>query len=82
MAKQTRADEDVQRDLGLIEGSEEEEEFEDDHEEAMEARPKQEKQKKFKAQYETVAYAHAGSRYDNVMVNIVHIELYNLRKIS
>jgi hypothetical protein len=77
-----RANDDVQRDLGLIDGSEEEEEVEDDNEEAMEARPKQKKPKKFKAQYETVAYAHAGSRYDNVMVNILNIELYNLRKIS
>jgi hypothetical protein len=67
----------VQRDLGLIEGSEEEEEMEDDNEEAMESRPKEEKTKKFKARYETVAYAHAGSRYDNVMVIAVHFVLLN-----
>jgi hypothetical protein len=77
MAKEMCAEEDVQRDLGLIEGSEEEEEMEDDNEEAMESRPKEEKTKKFKARYETVAYAHAGSRYDNVMVIAVHFVLLN-----
>jgi hypothetical protein len=81
MAKEMRAEEDVQRDLGLIEGSEEEEELEDDNEEAMEARPKKEKTMKFKAKYETVAYAHAGSRYDNVMVIAVHYVLLNNENI-
>jgi hypothetical protein len=69
MAKDMRANEDLHRDIGLIDGSEEEDELEEDNEEAMEARPKKEKEKKFKAKFETVAYAHAGSRYDNVMVS-------------
>jgi hypothetical protein len=43
----------------------------------MEARPKKEKPKKFKAKYETIAYAHAGSRYDNVIVITLSIDFYN-----
>ena len=61
--------------MGIIEGSEEEEEdYEDDGDEAFEARPRKTKKKKLKkCKFETIAYAHAGSRYDHVMVRFITI---------
>jgi hypothetical protein len=73
MEKEMRGEEDVFREMGIIDGgSEEEEDFddEDDGEEAGEyGEGRVAKKKKLrKCKFETIAYSHAGSRYDNIMV--------------
>jgi hypothetical protein len=59
-----RGEEDVLREMGMIDGDsedEEEEEFDDDGSEAGEAGERRTKKKKLrKCNFETVAYAHAG----------------------
>jgi hypothetical protein len=63
MAKKMHGEEDVLREMGMIDGGSEDEEesdFEDDGSEAGEGRPARKKKKLKKCKFETVAYAHAG----------------------
>jgi hypothetical protein len=73
IAKKMHGEEDVLREMGMIDGGsedEEEEDFDDDDgSEAGEGRHGRKKKKLKKCKFETVAYAHAGSRYDNIMVS-------------
>jgi hypothetical protein len=63
VGKEIRGEEDVFRDMGIIDGGseEEEEEMDDDGSEAGEAEERRPRKKKLrKCKFETVAYAHAG----------------------
>jgi hypothetical protein len=70
MAKEMRGEEDVFRDMGIIDGGseeeeeeEEEEDLDDDGSEAGEVNCAKKKKKLRKCNFETVAYAHCGKDF-------------------